>query len=138
MFKMTFRILPHTSELELEIKAKTKKMLFKEAINVLSKILGETTKDTKPIFKTFQVSQKEKNETILLINLLNKILTSSHIHKKIYVFSSFLEFSPQKVKVITKSYKVKNFKEDLKALTFHKSEIKKNKNFWKVNLIFDI
>lgn len=135
---MPFKVLSHTSELKVKIKANSLKNLFKEGINALAWLLEE--KKLPPAStKIFTLKRVNCDDTINLINLLNNILTTSHIKKRVYFFSSFLEFSSQKISIICKGYRVEKFKEDIKALTFHQSKIKKDKNNqWEINLIFDI
>lgn len=146
---MPFKIKPHTSELKVSIYARSKKNLFKEAINCLGYLLGGSEiKKNKPAgIKEISIStngfflKKDKNlesENIMLINLINEILACSHTYKKIYFFSKWKIFSKRKITVICKTIKADGFENDIKAATFHGGKITNKRGLWKINLIFDI
>lgn len=79
------------------------------------------------------------DRTALLVDFLNEILAMSQINKEIYNKVEFSEFRETALRAELLGYKTDEFKEDIKAVTYHEAEIKQNeKGEWETILIFDI
>lgn len=88
----------------------------------------------------FLRSDEKKEEIIiealdresLLVNWLNEILYRSEVNKKTYIDFKVLEFkeSPCRIRAEVSGVRLNVKKEDIKAVTYHGSQIKKDKQGW--------
>jgi SHS2 domain-containing protein len=142
---MTVYHLKHTADIKVKIINKTKKEIFKEAIDFIASTLSFKTKSQIKNLNQYKIQKfkisnpKNKIEdNILLINLLNKIIYFSQTKKEVYFFKTFEKFSQSEV--IIHCYKVKtDIKRDIKAVTYYDSKfIKNKKGKWELKLTFDV
>ncbi len=133
-------IISHTADVGLKIEADSPEKLFIIALKGMNKILcRDYEKKINKHALLWQVSIPAYDMTSLLISFLSEVLTLSHIHKAIFHTVEFLEFGENYLNVRLFGAKVKNFTKDVKAVTYHEAEVKKNKKGkWETILIFDI
>ena len=61
------------------------------------------------------------------------------LFQEIYNQVDFTRLTKNEVWAEIRGFKVKNFSEDIKAVTYHEAQIKRNKKGqWKTTIIFDI
>jgi SHS2 domain-containing protein len=136
---MPYEILEHTADIRIKITSKTLEELFKTALKVMAEIIQpEPEKKSKKI-KSKKISLTASNITILLIDFLNEVLTLSNINKTVYSNLKIKTLSNTKLICEIQGMPIKEFKEDIKAVTFHEANVIKNeKGQWETNIIFDI
>lgn len=133
-----FKILSHTADLRLELSGKTLEELFISGAEALARIL-------KPNYEAgivnYELSEKIKikslNINTLLVDFLNEILAKSYINKAIYKVK-LLKLKDGIAEAELIGQKVGGFNEDIKAVTYHEADIKKEKGILKTKLILDI
>lgn len=142
-------ILPHTADLRLKIFGKTKKELFFNAVRGMFLAIEPTYKKGAPEVERL-VRINSKDIDALLIDFLSEVLYLSDIHDEAYnkikikrlnnKSRTFLgkKVRDQEIEVIIFGKKVKGFREEIKAVTYHGAHIKKTKAGWEVEIIFDI
>lgn len=135
-----YEILPHTADVRLRAVGETMEGLFEQAVLGMAQIL----KSDANIRIRANDTNKEKidlsasDETTLLIDFLNEILTRSYINKCVYKVSSF-KIHDSSLKTELAGAKVDNFDEDIKAVTYHEAKITKNpEGGFEATIIFDI
>jgi len=136
----SYELIPHTADIRLKVKAKTQKELFVSACEGMSQILK------KDFFRkasrcplNLKVSVSSVDQTTLLIDFLSEILTLSQEHHAIFGKVYFLKFSQTSLLAKICGAKVDQFDNDIKAVTYHQAEVKKNpKGEWETTVIFDI
>ena len=137
---MSIKYLSHTADIRMLIEAEDLQNLFTESIKGMSNILKEAFCD-----KTFKIGLKKMIEvsaadhTNLLIDFLSDVLSNSYIENVIYCNAKIIEFSDHTIKAEISGMHVEVFDEEIKAVTYHEANIKKNnKGFWETFIIFDI
>lgn len=135
---MSYEILRHTADLRMRVKGRTLEELFSDAVRGMMSVLKpevpqEGTRVRRPI-------QLEANDqTSLLIDFLNEVLTSAHIRREIYAVVLFRELAPIALHADLYGVPIDKFDEDIKAVTYHEAEVKKNrKGELETTLVFDI
>ncbi len=84
-----------------------------------------------------KITIKSLNLNTLLVDFLNEILAKSQIEKVIY-FVEKIKIAGNKLQAELSGTKVDKFDEDVKAVTYHEVDIKKEGEIWKTRLILDI
>jgi len=133
-----FSILEHPADIKLKILASTKEDLFKGALEGMASIIADSQDITKePIEKTIEIFSLEENT--LLIDFLSEVLTQTDICNSVFLEIEIKELTNQKIAGKIKGWKVKRFKEEIKAVTYHGVNIIKNKQgFWEAIILFDV
>jgi len=138
-----FKIIEHTADLRLQVFGHNYEELFQNAVLGLNSILVNEKlrkvyyKKTPVGFEKIKIEGLDINS--LLVNFLNEILTQSQINKKIYTRVKFLRFSEKFLEAHIFGVFIDYFDKDIKAVTYHGVEIKKNKRgIFEVVLTLDI
>ncbi len=133
------RVLSHTADVRLQIKANSRHELYRAGILGLSQIISPRKK-----IKNYQRSRKIQISSIdfttLFIDLLNEILTYIHIDKCIYDHIKTLNITKDHtVMVELEGYPISDFSRDVKAVTYHEAEIKQSAaGIYQTVIILDI
>ena len=135
----SFEILAHTADVRIKAFGHTEEELFQNAVLGLNSILAKEEK------KRFIPQNYEKIKiqgpdiNVLLVSFLNEILARGQISKKIYKKVKFLKFGEKELEAQIFGIAVDHFDEDIKAVTYHEAEIKRNKRgIFETTLTLDI
>lgn len=133
-------LIPHTGEMAIKVEADTLEGLFTAALQGMNKILK---KDYKEELDKHAITQEillsSVDITSLLIDFLSEALTISSINKAIFPYIEFLELGETTLHAHLIGAKVDNFTTDIKAVTYHNAEVKKNdKGNFETMIVFDI
>ncbi|MGC8776282.1 MAG: archease [Minisyncoccia bacterium] len=140
---MAYKFLEHTADIRMKITALNLKDVFNSAFEGLMNYLGQNELKTQGQVKRL-INVSSIDLTSLLIDFLNEILTSAQIHKEIYNKINFLHFPKENdsnffIEAEIIGAEVKNFKHDIKAITYHNANLTKNNlNQWEITIVFDI
>lgn len=140
--EMKYKILNHTADLRLEIYGKTLGELFMNAVEALADILGgksysRTGETDRESFKEF-IRLRSSNITQLLVDFLNEILAKSNIHKRVYKVHKVIKLKDAEIEAEIIGVPAEKFEEDIKAVTYHEVDIKKEGGLWQTKLVMDI
>jgi len=135
---LKYKILPHIADIKLKVTADSLEELFSGALKGMAEILT-LKKDltTKQVKKEIKISSIDFSS--LLIDFLSEILTLSDIEDSVFTDINIKKFLDKEIEAEILGFKVRQFKEEIKAATYHRAEIKKNeKGKWEVEILFDI
>lgn len=131
------KILEHTADVRLWVEAGSLEDLFGAALEGMSRLIKEHTGDGASIKLQFEIESPDK--TSLLIDFLSEILTQSHNNKAVFTKVEFSAFTETKLTATISGIKTDGFDDDIKAVTYHEAEIKKNINGnFETMIVFDI
>lgn len=135
---MPYQIVKHTADIRLFIEADTEQDLFRDALlGLMGLIYPESEKVQKKVKRV--VSLTAPDITVLLIDFLSDALTSAHTNKEVYSNVEIKSLGQNNLEAILIGDKVDHFKEDVKAVTYHEAEVKKNeRGKWETTLVLDI
>lgn len=134
-----FKIIPHTADLRLRISGDTLKELFQAAAAGMASIIKKEACAHGEMPVKRRLSLNSADRTALLIDFLSEILTRTQTEKVVFCNVDFKKLSETELDGEIKGVKVDEFEEDIKAVTFHEAEVRKNeKGQWETTVIFDI
>lgn len=135
---MSYKILEHTADVRMLVQADSLEKLFSDAVYGMMEILKPRVEDKKK--KTQRTIVLEAvDTTALLVDFLNEVLLSVHIHKEMYDEVIFETLSLHSLEATLRGFTASYFDEDIKAVTYHEAEVKETKDGnWETMIIFDI
>jgi SHS2 domain-containing protein len=135
----TYKLLPHTADTRLNVEADSIEELFRGAMEGMTNIIKKNACESKVETERRTLEIKSVDQTSLLIDFLSEILSYSHEEGNIYCRVKFLKLSEKELTADIFGRDAEGFDEDIKAVTYHEAEIKKNeKGNWEVTIVFDI
>ena len=140
---MKYRILSHTADLRLEVFGKNIGELFINAAIAIGDILLGKSQIAKHKLQDKRCGLLESlklealNQNALLVDFLNAILAKSEINLAIYKVGQ-IKVDGNTLTAKIQGCRVDSFKEDIKAVTYHGVEIKKQGEVWTTQLVLDI
>jgi len=134
----SYKILPHPADVKVQAFGKTKEELFLNAMIGMMEILKPKIKSPKSKIKS-KIAVESIDLDSLLVDFLNEVLYLSQVNKEVYNDIKFRKFTDKRLEGELTGNKIELFGEDIKAVTYHGLEIKKNKKgLWEVTVLFDI
>lgn len=136
---MPYHFLDHPSEVHVAVAGSTLDGLFGDAMKAMMEIadpeiLSSQRKKTKRA-----ISLEALDRTALLVDFLNEVLTLTHLHRETYTSISFSQLSETFLAAELDGIPVVFFGEDIKAVTHHGADVKKDsKGTWRTRIIFDV
>lgn len=136
----SFEVLPHTADFRLKIIGDTIEELFLAGVLGMAQVIKEGyCEKEKNLSLIEKVSISSPDQTALLIDFLSEILTISQTQKSVICSVKFIKLSKTEVEAEIFGKKVDGFDEDIKAVTYHEAEIKRNTSGnYQTIIIFDI
>ncbi len=133
-----FRILPHTADIRIYVIANSYGKLFETSLEALCSILY-VNKEKFPHDYRINIAIKSIDVTSLLIDFLNEALTIMYQNKIILNAVTFDELTVRTCKAELSGFKVDNFDEDIKAVTYNDAEIREvSINNYEIVITLDI
>jgi len=132
-----FEILEHKADLKIRVWGKTKEELFANALLAMSESQKPEIKNQQKIKREIKI--KSLDLPALLVDFLSEALYLSQTNKEVYFKASFEKFADSEIRGELIGQLVERFGEDIKAVTHHNLEIKRNlSGSWKAIVLFDI
>lgn len=136
-----FKLLSHTADVRLKVEGDSLEELFTAAMEGMFEFAKHgfcATDKNFPISENIKISSGDI--TALLIDFLSEILTLSQEKKAIFCRLEFVKLIETEVEVRVLGAEVEKFNEDIKAVTYHEADIKKNPKtgLYETNIVFDI
>lgn len=131
-----YQFLSHTADLKIRAWGKTKKELFLNMMRAMEEAKKPEYDFNKPIERIITVNSFDGGT--LLADFLNEVNYYNDVKQEGYQDGNFHKFTQNQLRVKLTGYKVKSFNDDIKAVTYHNLEIKKEKNLWQATVLFDI
>ena len=124
-----YELIPHTADIRLKVSGATKEELFTAALQGMASIIKKDMQANK-ITETNEIKKEIKIKlpdlTSLLIDFLSEVLTACHTQKTVFCSVAFLKLNENELHAIIKGAKVDAFDEDIKAVTYHEADVRKN------------
>jgi SHS2 domain-containing protein len=143
-----YRIFEHTADVGLKIRGRTFRELLKNAgagfFNLLTDYAAIRREAASGSRRTVRrlLSLKTADPGDLLLAWLRELLFLFSAKKLIFYHYEFLDFSKTKMRVRALGVKFDPSRDEqkleVKAVTYHHFELKKNKRGWTATVIFDI
>lgn len=135
-----FEILPHTADVRLHLRADGLEELFRAGLEGMNYIIKNDFSRNKSLMNFRDVIEVSSiDESMLLVDFLSEVLTLSHQYKAIYHQVEFQKFGEKNLLANLTGDNVDSFDEDIKAVTYTETQIKRNENnLYEAIVVFDI
>lgn len=143
------QFLGHIADVRLQVEGDTPQELFQAAVEGMADLMktsfrarrGRNLRQKSPAADRFEeeISISSPDMTSLLLDFMAEVLTRSQIHRVIFYAVQFSEFKQTSLRAKIIGEKVAQWDKDIKAVTYHEAEIKKDKDgFYRTIVVFDI
>ncbi len=148
-----YQILEHTADLRIRAFGRTLEEFFGNALKGMMKYVKKDSKFQIPISKQVRrvVKISSPDWNALLVDFLSEALTLADINREVYREAEFVNFPRPVADGVQKKEagfflearllgeKIGRFDKDIKAVTYHRLDIRKNKEgLWEATIVFDI
>ncbi|MGK7370225.1 MAG: archease [Candidatus Halalkalibacterium sp. M3_1C_030] len=136
----TYQEIDHPADKGFKVEAKSLQDLFETSVRGLAHMCREDLADSaETASESFIIDVEAEDITGLLVDFLSEILTMSHIQKMVFLKAEIDLLEETKVRAEIYGKKVDYFDEDIKAVTYHQADIRKNGDGnYETTVVFDI
>ena len=136
---MSYKILEHTADLRIHVEGKSLEALFRDSALGMMDLMKPEDFEEKGKKAEREISLQSLDETTLLIDFMSEVLLLAHTNKEIYTKINFKKVSDTELQAKLSGVPISEFKEDIKAVTYHEADVRQTENGkWETNIIFDI
>ncbi len=135
-----YKFIGHTADVRLKIEAGTAQGLFEAAIEGMANLMkkGFCRRKKGRVFEE-EISVSSPDMTSLLIDFMAEVLSRSQIKHLIFDRVEFEDFTELHLKAKIFGEKAEAWEKDIKAVTYHEADIKKDKDGnYSTIIVFDI
>jgi SHS2 domain-containing protein len=134
----SFKILPHSADVKLQIIASTKEELFQGALaGMVSIIDAKLSKNAQIVKESIEVQSLDFNA--LLVDFLSEVLAKTDISHAVFNKLKIKKLTDNFLQTEIEGQKIDYFGQEIKAATHHGLEIKQDKSGnYGVTILFDI
>ena len=143
-----FELLPHTADIKIRAYGKTQQELFKHALigmfQAIRPIVPECTIEYDRVVcaalpEKHEINIEALDRESLLVDFLSEALYLSDVYNEAYFDVVVHECTDTYISAILCGIKVEGFEVvEIKAVTYHELEIKKQNDMWQADIVFDI
>jgi SHS2 domain-containing protein len=139
-----FEILQHTADVRLHVTASTLPELFGDALRGLMAVMYGVRRPCRrsdsggmaaALHETIELDSV--NVTALLVDFLNEALVRAVTRRVLFTGASFASLGETHLAATLTSVPAE-FEEDVKAVTYHEAEVRRDGNGWTTMLVLDI
>ncbi len=135
----TYKLLPHTGDVAIEVEADSLEELFYGALLGMNDILKKgICEHEMHINQTQDIEIASHDATTLLIDFLNEVLFHSNERKTVFCHLDFQHLDHQSLRAEIRGERIDHFDEEIKAVTYHGAQIMKKGELYEVQILFDI
>lgn len=98
---------------------------------------GEAEADAHSVRRTIAVDDSP-DTTALLVDFLNDVLHRAHVARELFTDLTFTRFGETSLTAELTGIAPASFEEDVKAVTYHEAEVRKEGEGWGTMLVFDL
>ena len=134
--------MEHTADIRMQVEGDTLAELFRAALLGMDELLSPGICNNKSKSSgqiQCEISVVSSDATALIVDFLSEVLTYAYEKKTVFCKIDFQQIGEKKLKARIYGKKVSSFAEDIKAVTYHEAQVRKNeKGNWETLIIFDI
>ena len=135
---MPYKIEQNTADVRVRVTGKTKKVLFSDSMEGMMCVLSGGKIDL-PAIQKRDVVVESCDETSLLIDFINEVLSSAFIYAEYYTKVKIRKLKDTFIDAELSGSPCDTFEEEIKAVTYAEASIEKNrKGHFETTLVFDI
>lgn len=132
-----FREVDHTADLEIEIWGESLDSLFKQAALGMNKLLEIRWKNDQETLPVRQIAVQAIDEEGLLVSFLSELLYLLE-EERLAGKAFAIAVAEDQLQAEVSCGRVESYTRDIKAVTYHRLNIRRRKGRLEANLVFDI
>ncbi len=133
-----FEILQHTADVRLRVEAVTIEELFRDAMRGMYAVMrAHEDAGAKAVRRTIRVDDSA-DRTTLLVDFLNEVLHRAHVVREMFTDATFVRLDETHAEAEVSGIGPASFEEDVKAVTYHEADVRREGETWMTTLVFDI
>lgn len=132
-----FEILEHTGDIRIGVSAPDLEGLYRDAARgLMTLLLPRESESPERIEHTLTIESADP--TCLLVDFLNDVLWTAVTNIESYDEVELESISERSLTAIIRGRTVESFGDEIKAVTYHEAEIRREGDKWQTNLVFDV
>ena len=132
-----FELIPHTADVRLRVRAAALDDLFRDAMRGMYAVMrAHPIGEEEEVRSTIAVDDSA-DTTSLLVDFLNEVLGRAHIGHEMFIEVAFSRLVETSLTAELRGVKA-TFEEDVKAVTYHEAEVRREGGEWTTMLVFDL
>jgi len=133
-----YELIAHTADVRLKLEASTLEELFEAALLGMAELIKPEACPKTCHLKN-EINLSCVDPIALLVDFLSEVLTLTQTDKVIYCKIEFKKLTETELNATIFGITVDSFDEDVKAVTYHEADVKKNeKGNYTTVIVFDI
>ena len=132
-----YEILHHTADVRLHVTASSLEALFEEGLRGLMEVMGARPVGAHSV-RPETLELESVNLTALLVDFLNEALVRAVTQRVLFTGASFASLGEAHLHATLASVPAESFDEDVKAVTYHEAEVRRDGERWTTMLVLDI
>ncbi len=133
---MKYKVLEHKADLKIQAFGKNLPELFSNILEGMFRSCQPEISGKKKCVRKVQI--KSQNLESLLVDFLSEALYLSDINNEVYFKAKFDLLNERELSAKLEGYKMESSVFEIKAVTWHNLEIKKQKHQWQATVLFDV
>jgi len=131
-----YEILQHTADVRLRVTASSLEELFADALRGLMEVMGAPVGAHSVRPESIEIDSA--GVTALLVDFLNEALVRAVVRRRSFTGVTFASLGQTHLSATLTSVPAVSFDEDVKAVTYHEAEVRRNEEGWTTMLVLDI
>ncbi|HEX2062308.1 MAG TPA: archease [Thermoanaerobaculia bacterium] len=133
-----YELVHHTADVRLRVSAPSLEELFHDAVLGMYAVMrGEAGANARDVQRTIAVDESP-DTTALLVDFLNDVLHRAHIARELFTAVTFTRFDGTSLTAELTGIAPASFEEDVKAVTYHEADVRREGEAWVTMLVFDL
>jgi len=134
--KQKYEILEHPADLKIRAYGQNLSELFNNVLLAMTEAMKPRVIEQN--FISQKIDLKANNLENLLIDFLSEVIYQTDLNNLVYSRAEFDKINKQELSGKIFGQKIKTLETEIKAVTWHDLEVKKENNQWRAILIFDL
>jgi len=131
-----YEIVPHTADVRLRVSAPALEELFRDAMRGMYAVMRAHPGHER-VERDIAVHDSA-DTTSLLVDFLNEVLGRAHVAREMFTDAAFTRFDATSLDARLTGAAPASFDEEVKAVTYHEAEVRREGEGWTTMLVFDI
>jgi SHS2 domain-containing protein len=133
-----YELVHHIADVRLRVAAPALEELFRDAVRGMYAVMrGASERDSRPVQRTIEVDESP-DTTALLVDFLNEVLNRAQIGHELFTDVLFTRFDGTSLTATLSGIAPASFEEDVKAVTYHEADVRREGEAWTTMLVFDL
>lgn len=132
-----FEVIHHTADVRLRVSAATLEGLFRDAVRGMYAVMRGEARGGAPVHRLISVGESA-DTTALLVDFLNEVLNRAQIGQEMFEDVRFTRFEADSLTAELTGTAPAEFEEDVKAVTYHEADVRREDGGWTTMLVFDL